>query len=178
MELIVMSLVVEDYLWTSNYIEYLSKLNDTFNVTYLFIPDIDRGIDDFVEFANVLHYKFPKLEILHIHQNYSFYKDKDDDKLIDDFLYFIKILKLKKLYFFDHQTLLLHNKSLNDRLFTVMSENCVIYIGDGSDMIIKSNIFCKLQFTEEGIVNYGVFNSERQGKKIIIRRELDLYRRL
>ena len=90
--------------FNTNYIKYfwnLKKENeiDCNNIIDLYIPFIDRGIRNFIDFANVLKDTLPNLKELYIEQNYCPRHDT-----VDEFLEFLNILQLDKITFIDHQS--------------------------------------------------------------------------
>lgn len=81
------------------------KENANESITELKINYIDRGVEDFKLFADLLKKYFPALSVLKFSQNYS------HNASFDDFIYFIKKLKLQKLKLKDFQTQFFQNNT-------------------------------------------------------------------
>lgn len=118
-----------------SYLDYFYNDNIIKNgITHIIINFIDRGIVDYIAFSNMLNELYQKLEILEFEQNYSL----SNNNIKNEFLYFIKNLKCKKLYIKDRQSYFLYSIT-NDDLFNVMNENLIIIIKitNKEDYLIK-----------------------------------------
>lgn len=100
--------------------------NSSQNTHHLVINGIvPRGIDDFIEFANIIKYAFPNLKILEFSQNYSYEFDKNN------FSYFINLLQLDELILYDSQTRELYGDIYNDeKLFSLIPDDSFYFIGN------------------------------------------------
>jgi hypothetical protein len=106
------------------YIDYLSKMDKSITVLDL---NIDRGCD-FRELSHVL--ALFNLDTLKIEQNYS-------SSTKDDFIYFIKTLKIKNFTLIDFQSNFLTTLTIND-LSKIAPDDCHYVIKyDDDDQHIK-----------------------------------------
>jgi hypothetical protein len=108
------------------------KVGDNSGITTVIIDDeIDRGVEDFIYFANLLHKYYPDLTALTFRQNFSFDEDKEDMASLweDDLIGFIKILNLSYLEMRDCQS---------DWFQSVNWQNVLDAMPDGSNYVISS----------------------------------------
>ena len=88
----------DDYLYKIKTYPYNEKVENV-DLDY-----IDRGVNDFEEFGQALLYTFPNLKKLKWSQNYTCYKNKTGEEVWLEFLKFIKMMELTKLYLIDTQS--------------------------------------------------------------------------
>jgi hypothetical protein len=113
---------------------YVSKLKEASKAAATkdveeIILEVDRGVD--FDMLGHLLLGFPKLKILRLSQNYSYGVCID----LDDFILFLELLRLEKLFFDDLQSKFLENID-PDTLFNKLPGGCTYYITSGFE---KSN---------------------------------------
>lgn len=107
-------------------------------ITHIHIDYIDRGIRDFVAFANMIKHLFPNIETLEFNQNYSYNSEleKNSDNITEndpysvyleyykEFLKMLKILKLKNFRISDEQSKFFKFINIED-IFEIMPDDSV-----------------------------------------------------
>lgn len=113
-----------------------NHIQDFTSIKFIKFDYVDRGIPSFRVFGNMLKDLFPNLEKLWISQNYSYCGENVSEKdLGNDYLYMLKLLKLKSFCLCSYQDTFLNCVTKEDILNSIENNSLYIHICKNMDKI-------------------------------------------
>lgn len=122
------------FIGDSFYVNFAEGLVGNKKATHVCIEYIDRGVDNFEEFTEVIQAFFPNITFLEWSQNYSHNMFMNTDKMYATFLDMITKLSLTKLNICDEQSQIFKTLKISD-IMERMPDNSFYVIFVGNDKV-------------------------------------------